>query len=230
MGMVKSLRSWFTSDKEEKEFFNLQMKMLTDAKEAGLIEVFENRPDAKFLNVAHSLAELACFREWLANYFKANKIKPNKETILKHTNIDMFAMFYNERLQIRNKVKEEKEKRIKGIRIKSGLEQPDKPENNKTKIKKYSAKHYVLAYLFECNVKGESYPIGNKKELERIGNKRMGAGKGNRFYKVFNEVINKDLNAEKNLFEIGGECWRKAVIELSESPEIVENYLKSKQL
>lgn len=104
------------------------------------------------------------------------------------------------------------------------------PMNSKTDTKKYTAKHYLLAYLFECNAKGESYPIGNKKELERIGNERMGAGKGNRFYKVFNEVINKDLNAEKNLFKIGGEYWRKAVIELSKAPELVENYLQSKQL
>lgn len=104
------------------------------------------------------------------------------------------------------------------------------PINSETDTGKYTAKHYLLAYLFECNAKGESYPIGNKKELERIGNERMGAGKGNRFYKVFNEVINKDLNAEKNLFEIGGEYWRKAVIELSKAPELVENYLQSKQL
>lgn len=104
------------------------------------------------------------------------------------------------------------------------------PMNSKTDTKKYTAKHYLLAYLFECSAKGESYPIGNKKELERIGNERMGAGKGNRFYKVFNEVINMDLNAEKDLFEIGGEYWRKAVIELSKDPELVENYLQSKQL
>jgi hypothetical protein len=107
---------------------------------------------------------------------------------------------------------------------------PPHPINSKTDIGKYKTKHYVLAYLFECNAKGESFPIGNKKELERIGNERMGAGKGNRFYKVFNEVINKDLNAEKNLFEIGGEYWRKAVIELSKAPELVEKYLQSKQI
>lgn len=104
------------------------------------------------------------------------------------------------------------------------------PIKTKADTEKYTAKHYLLAYLFECNAKGESYPIGNKKELERIGNERMGAGKGNRFYKVFNEVIKKDLNAENNLFEIGGEYWRKAVIELSKAPELVENYLQSKQL
>lgn len=107
---------------------------------------------------------------------------------------------------------------------------PPQPINSEIDTEKYTAKHYLLAYLFECNAKGVSYPIGNKKELERIGNERMGAGKGNRFYKVFNEVINKDLNAEKNLFEIGGKYWRKAVIELSKAPELVENYLQSKQL
>ena len=51
MGMVKSLRSWFTSDKEEKEFFNLQMKMLTDAKEAGLIEVFETDTSSEIIGL-----------------------------------------------------------------------------------------------------------------------------------------------------------------------------------
>jgi hypothetical protein len=107
---------------------------------------------------------------------------------------------------------------------------PPPPINSETDTEKYAAKHYVLAYLFECNAKGESYPIGNKKELERIGNERMGAGKGNRFYKVFNEIINKDLNAENNLIEIGGKYWRNAVIELTKAPELVKNYLESKQL
>jgi hypothetical protein len=107
---------------------------------------------------------------------------------------------------------------------------PPQPIKSETDTEKYTAKHYLLAYMFECNAKGESFPIGNKKELERIGKERIGAGKGNRFYKVFNEVINKDLNVENNLFEIGGEYWRKAVIELSKAPELVEKYLQSKQL
>lgn len=100
-------------------------------------------------------------------------------------------------------------------------------ENNP---KKYTAKHYVLAYLIECNAKGISLPNGQKKELEKIGNKRMGAGKGNRFYKVFNEVVNKDINAEKNLIEIGGENWRTIVKDLSSEPDKIGAYLQSKQL
>ncbi len=107
---------------------------------------------------------------------------------------------------------------------------PPQNINTQTPPKKYQAKHHVLAYLFECNAKGESLPIGNKKELERIGSKRIGAGKGNRFYKVFNEVISFDINVKKNLIEIGGEDWRNAVIDLSEAPKLVEEYLQKKQL
>lgn len=95
---------------------------------------------------------------------------------------------------------------------------------------KYTAKYYVLGYLIECNAKGESFPIGQKKELEKIGNEKMGTGKGNRFYKVFNEIVNKDLNIESNLIEIGGENWRTIVKDLSNEPETIETYLQSKQL
>jgi len=100
-------------------------------------------------------------------------------------------------------------------------------ENDTTK---HTAKHYVLGYLIECNAKGESFPIGQKKELEKIGNEKMGAGKGNRFYKVFNEIVNKDLNIENNLIEIGGENWRTIVKDLSSEPQTIETYLLSKQL
>ena len=67
--------------------------------------------------------------------------------------------------------------------------------------------------------------------MEKIGIEKMGVGKGNRFYKVFNEVTNRyDINIENQLIEIGGENWRKAVIELSTAPELVEKYLQIKQL
>jgi hypothetical protein len=95
---------------------------------------------------------------------------------------------------------------------------------------KYTAKHYVLTYIFECHAKGESLRRGMKKELEQIGNERIGRGKGNRFYKVFNETINQDLNNEEHLIEIGGVDWRNAVIALSSNPKIIEQYLQSKQL
>lgn len=139
-----------------------------------------------------------------------------------------YNMAYNEVLQIKLSILKAFEKTQPNIEP-LPPQQNDKPKPEQETIR-YTAKHYVLAYLIECNAKGESFPIGQKKELEKIGNERMGTGKGNRFYKVFNEVINKDLNAEKNLSEIGGEYWRKAVIELSKAPELVENYLQSKQL
>ena len=107
---------------------------------------------------------------------------------------------------------------------------PPQQTLNENETVRHTAKHYVLAYLIECNAKGESYPVGQKKELEKIGNKKMGTGKGNRFYKVFNEVVNKDINSEKNLIDIGGENWRTIVKDLSNKPETIETYLQSKQL
>lgn len=109
------------------------------------------------------------------------------------------------------------------------FESLSKPKKDEIE-RRYTAKHYALAYLIECNAKGESFPNGQKRELEKIGNKKMGAGKGNRFYKVFNEIINKDLNAENNLIEIGGENWRTIVKDLSSEPDLIETYLQSKQL
>lgn len=108
-------------------------------------------------------------------------------------------------------------------------QQTEEPKPEQETIR-YTAKHYVLAYLIECNAKGESFPVGQKKELEKIGNRIMGAGKGNRFYKVFNEIISKDLNNENNLIEIGGENWRTIVKDLSNEPETIETYLQNKQL
>ena len=107
---------------------------------------------------------------------------------------------------------------------------PPQQKTNENKTLQYKAKHYVLAYLIECNAKGESFPHGQKKELEKIGNKKMGIGKGNRFYKVFNEIVQKDINAENNLIEIGGENWRTIVKDLSDEPETIETYLQTKRL
>lgn len=96
--------------------------------------------------------------------------------------------------------------------------------------KKYNAKYHVLAYLFEMKAKGENFPIGNKKELERIGNERMGKGKGNTFYKEFNKYHHKEIHKENILVSLWGDNWRDAVLELSNEPELIETYLKTKQL
>jgi len=159
------------------------------------------------------------------HWFKLDTDRPNSQTLLisdkDETQLEIY--FKNLLIEVENFLKEQ-ERNESGVAL-----PPQQPINPQTDTIKYTTKHYVLAYLFECNATGESFPIGNKKELERIGNKRMGMGKGNRFYKVFNEIINKDLNAENNLIEIGGEDWRKALIELSKAPEMVEEYLQKKQ-
>jgi hypothetical protein len=111
------------------------------------------------------------------------------------------------------------------------LDQPQKPQiEAKQEVIKFFTKHHVLAYIFECYAKGLQPPNGNKKELEKIGSKRMGEGKKNTFYKIFNEISTKDLHSESVLIKNCGENWRDAVIELSQDPELVENYLINKQL
>ena len=106
----------------------------------------------------------------------------------------------------------------------------EKQEQNTIKTRKYTAKHYVLAYLFECNIQGVQPPTGKKKELEKIGNERMGVGRGNTFYKALNEISRKDLNIEKNLIDIGREDWKEAILEITLLPEKLNEYLKKKQL
>lgn len=112
------------------------------------------------------------------------------------------------------------------------LESPEPQKINvDNEIKKLRAKHFVLSYLIECYAKGEGLPIGNKKELERIGNERIGPGKGNTFYKNFNVISNSyDLNKEADLIAIGGQNWRSIVKTLSREHELIETYLQSKQL
>lgn len=95
---------------------------------------------------------------------------------------------------------------------------------------KYQAKHYVLSYIFDCYARERKLPRGSKKELEKIGNQKIGKGKGNTFYKNFNLIVNKNLHSKEILVNEVGENWRETILTLSENPEILENYLKGKEM
>ena len=209
------LKTYIEAYKEGEQYFETEFKVSTNTLYGANAEQYVRDIHLNFFHVQHTGTN----EGW-------SYVKKQYPMILTHKAVKEYGYYSG----IVNKVEEQVKKYPRLFATFDKCEHNLPPINSETDTKKYTAKHYLLAYLFECNAKGESYPIGNKKELERIGNERMGAGKGNRFYKVFNEVINKDLNAEKNLFEIGGEYWRKAVIELSKAPELVENYLQSKQL
>lgn len=209
------LKTYIEAYKEGEQYFETEFKVSTNTLYGANAEQYVRDIHLNFFHVQHTGTN----EGW-------SYVKKQYPMILTHKAVKEFGYYSG----IVNKVEEQVKKYPRLFATFDKCEHNLPPINSETDTEKYTAKHYLLAYLFECNAKGKSYPIGNKKELERIGNERMGAGKGNRFYKVFNEVINKDLNAEKNLFEIGGEYWRKAVIELSKAPELVENYLQSKQL
>lgn len=106
----------------------------------------------------------------------------------------------------------------------------EKDEKRKVHEMKYFAKHYVLAYIFDCMTNDENLLHGNKIELEKKGIERMGKGKGNTFYKNYNTIINRDLKVVQNLIGIAGENWREIILKLSKNPEKLEEYLQCNQM
>jgi hypothetical protein len=98
--------------------------------------------------------------------------------------------------------------------------------------KKFMAKYHFLAYLFDCFAAGKIPKFGQKDELQKEGIKRIGKGKGNRFYKLFGEIdkLDPDYNSKLDLIKIWGENWRNAVLDLSDDADLLDNYLKSKDL
>ncbi len=103
--------------------------------------------------------------------------------------------------------------------------------NNESEPIKYKATHYALAYIFDCDAKGRPRLEGQKKELEKIGRERSNNKiNGNTFYKAFNRINNKDLNIERNLIDITGTNWKNIILDLSEDPDLLAEYLKTKQL
>lgn len=184
------LKTYIEAYKEGEQYFETEFKVSTNTLYGANAEQYVRDIHLNFFHVQHTGTN----EGW-------SYVKKQYPMILTHKAVKEFGYYSG----IVNKVEEQVKKYPRLFATFDKCEHNLPPINSETDTEKYTAKHYLLAYLFECNAKGKSYPIGNKKELERIGNERMGAGKGNRFYKVFNEVINKDLNAEKNLFEIGGE-------------------------
>ena len=103
--------------------------------------------------------------------------------------------------------------------------------NNESEPIKYKATHYALAYIFDCDAKGRPRLEGRKKELEKIGRERSNNKiNGNTFYKAFNSLQKIDLNIERNLINIIGTNWKKIILDLSEDPDLLDEYLKTKQL
>lgn len=88
-------------------------------------------------------------------------------------------------------------------------------------IQKYTAKHYALTYYFELFALGKNLPLSdgglNKKEIERIGNERIG-NNGNGFYKAIYELRKTDFNSLRELKLISNN-WRETVLTLSNNRE-----------
>lgn len=101
--------------------------------------------------------------------------------------------------------------------------------------KKFKAIDHVLAYQLDCFAKGKiPLKVNEKKKLETEGELRIGEGKGHRFYREFGRIEREypslDYNSALDLLNIWGENWRNAVLNLSDDADLLDNYLKSKDL
>jgi hypothetical protein len=103
-------------------------------------------------------------------------------------------------------------------------EQPTK------QAQKLTAKHYALAYLFDCDAAGRQK--AEQKVLETVTYKEYGFKKsGVTFRKQVNGYwVKFDRNSLRQLEENGGENWRDIVLSLSKDRETLQNYLKAKHL
>lgn len=104
-------------------------------------------------------------------------------------------------------------------------------QNQYFKQAAYHAKHYVLAFMFDCLATGVDFTLydSKKKELEAIGEKRVnGAISGNTFYKAFNSIMSEKINLtkERDLIHLIGSNWQEIIIDLSNEPQKVSEYLK----
>lgn len=142
-----------------------------------------------------------------------------------------FNLFYTFKQRYKKHKKWDIENEREFIKEYEFLNNQSQGSNNESEPRKYKANHYALAYIFDCDAKGRPRLEGRKKELEKIGRKRSNNKiDGNTFYKAFNRINNKDLNIEKNLIDITGTNWKKIILDLSEDPDLLDEYLKTKQL
>lgn len=96
--------------------------------------------------------------------------------------------------------------------------------------KSYTAKHYALYYLFELDMTGRQLPLSDggyaQSEIDEYG---LSCFNKKSFTKTIREVLKYDRNSLKDLKGIS-QNWREIVLELSQDPLRMENYLKTKNL
>jgi hypothetical protein len=94
------------------------------------------------------------------------------------------------------------------------------------KEKRHNCKFYILSYLFDCDVIGTRPPTGEQKKIKEIGKKRLkGVWDSGTFARIFNDIETHPRNSPMELSNTFGDDWKEIIIELSENPEELRNYL-----
>lgn len=96
---------------------------------------------------------------------------------------------------------------------------------------KITGNHYALTYIMDCHANGIKPITGDKINLSNYFEERFKSN-GVSIYSRYKEVngIKYDLNSNDDLKAIASEHWREIILELSENPTKLEQYLKGKNL
>ncbi|WP_394907907.1 hypothetical protein [uncultured Mesonia sp.] len=142
-------------------------------------------------------------------------------------NNTIFSQIFNERWQeLPVKLKHQV------IKLKSGdIKIINRNTTNHTELKqkkerKYQARDYALSYYLDKKALGEPNFLGEKTKLEVILQKRAdGKKSGNSIYKSLNYINRVTIDTERDLIGLIGEDWKEILLELSEQPKILLEYL-----
>jgi len=111
--------------------------------------------------------------------------------------------------------------------------EPQQPEKPKYRI---SAKHHVMADIFERHATGQGIPIGkNEREAackDRAKKCTKQECKPNTFYKNYNRFTESgtDINKESDLIKYFGEDWQEILLYITTEPVKVKEYLQDHQI
>lgn len=179
----------------------------------------------------------------IRNYLKENNVQMFFNNTKKITDrellneLSLYFQFSDLLLNARNKLETipllkeiENRRNVKAL--------PIQKDRNKTLLsqteRKYIAKEYALAYIFDLYAKGEMIPINvidggyNAKQLKQIGLDR-GFSSPDTFYRAVKTVLKFDLNKIKDL-QIISKDWLNAVEKLSNNWIETQQYLKKQNL
>ncbi len=111
-------------------------------------------------------------------------------------------------------------------------------QSNKTVKKKYKSGYYVLAYIYDMTVTNQKILLGEKAEMERIGNAifrkydaKNAKGKyysDNTFYQSINDLYKNNIFMDEKYLTDNFKDWPEELLKLCKHPKEVKEFINTK--